>query len=102
MPRTSRTHWTRRQSTCAKQNLRSRQKRKRPSQGSESATPDGIPVAESFFHRYRSHYAGVAEQADARVSKTRSPKEYRFDPDHPHHRLTATATQRDYKGCQRG
>ena len=46
--------------------------------------------------------AGVAEQADARVSKTRSPKEYRFDPDHPHHRLAATATQRDYKGCQRG
>ena len=80
----------------------SRRRRKKPSQGSESARPDGIPVAQSFFHRYRSQDAGVAELADARVSKTRSPKEYRFDPDHPHHRLAATATQRDYKGCQRG
>ncbi len=44
----------------------------------------------------------MAELVDARVSKTRSPKEYRFDPDHPHQRLAATAAQRDDEGCQRG
>ena len=29
-------------------------------------------------------------------------KEYRFDPDHPHHRLAAMAAQRDDEGGQRG
>lgn len=46
----------------------------------------------------------MAEQADARVSKTRSHKEYRFDPDHPHHCLaaTATATECNCECCERG
>jgi hypothetical protein len=41
-------------------------------------------LAESFFAAIEIHWAGVAELADARVSKTRSDKEYRFDSDHPH------------------
>ena len=44
----------------------------------------------------------MAESADARVSKTRSPKEYRFDPDHPHQRLAAATAQRDDEGCKCG
>ena len=34
--------------------------------------------------RYKGYDAGVAEQADARLSKSRSHWEYRFDADHPH------------------
>ena len=34
---------------------------------------------------YPSRCAGVAELVDARVSKTRSFQECRFEPDRPHH-----------------